>query len=116
VTGAVPFEGANPFIIMNSRISGDPPAPTSKNPDITPQVEEIILHAMARNPQERYETAVAMKAELDHPESVHVTGRVGKLVTPSLASTSWRKVKVVVIPVAVVVLVFLAFWAGRHGK
>jgi serine/threonine-protein kinase len=117
VTGAVPFEGANPFIIMNSRISGDPPAPTSKNPDITPQVEEIILHAMSRNPQERYETAVAMKAELDHPESVHVTGRVGKLVTPSLASTSWRKVKVVVIPVAVVVLVFLAFWLGRqHGK
>ena len=50
VTGSVPFEGANPFLIMNARLSGDPVAPRVRNPELSPQVEEIILHAMARIP------------------------------------------------------------------
>ncbi len=50
VTGVPPFEGATPFIIMNARLTGDPPAPRKRNPNISPQVEEIILHAMERQP------------------------------------------------------------------
>ena len=79
LTGSVPFEGANPFLIMNARVTGDPVAPREKNPDIPPTVEEIILHAMARNPHDRYATALEMKHELDHPDQVHVTGRVDRL-------------------------------------
>ena len=79
VTGAVPFEGANPYIIMNSRLTGDPPAPRKVHSDIPPQVEEIILHAMERNPAERYPSAAAMKAELDDPEKVELTGRCDRL-------------------------------------
>jgi len=74
-TGRVPFEGPNPFIVMNSRITGDPVAPSKRNPQISEQVEEIILHAMEREPAKRYQTAVAMKAELDDPDSVKLTGR-----------------------------------------
>ena len=36
--------------------------PRKKNPKISPQVEEIILHAMARNPQDRYPTALDHEA------------------------------------------------------
>jgi len=61
----VPFEGPNPFIVMNSRIAGDPVAPRKVNPEISPELEEIILHAMERDPARRYATAAAMKAELD---------------------------------------------------
>src|SRR2546423_5636527 len=46
VTGSAPFEGANPYMIMNARLTGDPVAPRKLNPEIAPQVEEIILHAM----------------------------------------------------------------------
>jgi serine/threonine protein phosphatase PrpC len=114
VTGSTPFEGANPFIIMNSRISGDPVAPRKKNPDLSPKVEEIILHAMARNPQERYESALAMKRELDNPESVVVTGRADRLVAPSLASSRWRKIRVLVIPAGIVILIFLIALLTKH--
>ena len=55
VTGSVPFEGPNPFIVMNSRITGDPLAPRKRNPDIPPEVEEIILHAMERDPRMRFQ-------------------------------------------------------------
>src|SRR5437588_1778695 len=55
VTGSAPFDGGNPYLIMNARLTGDPVAPRKLNPEIPPQVEEIILHAMERNPYDRYQ-------------------------------------------------------------
>lgn len=114
VTGSVPFEGANPFIIMNSRLSGDPIAPRRRNDKISPQVEEIILHAMARLPQERYATALDMKQDLDHPDAVQVTGRADRLVTPSPASANWQRYRLVLISMAIPILVFAITWIWRH--
>jgi serine/threonine-protein kinase len=107
VTGCIPFEGANPFIIMNSRLSGDPVAPRKRNPDITPEVEEIILHAMSRNPLDRYLNAMEMKEELDHPEKVEVTGRADHLVVPNVVSGNMRRYILVGTAIAIPILVFL---------
>jgi serine/threonine protein phosphatase PrpC len=113
VTGTVPFEGANPFLIMNARLSGDPVAPRARNPELSPQVEEIILHAMARNPHERYHTAVEMKAEVDAPEKVHVTGRAERLQTPKIWRSRWRQVRVFVIAVGIPLLGLGGYGAVR---
>ena len=114
VTGSVPFEGATPFVIMNARLTGDPVAPRQKNPQITPQVEEIILRAMARNPQERYQTALEMKHDLDHPDQVHVTGRAERLETPAAWKGRWRGMRLVVLGVLIPVLAVLIVWASRY--
>ena len=114
VTGSMPFEGATPFVIMNSRLSGDPVAPRQKNAEISPQVEEIILHAMARNPQDRYATAMEMKNDLDHPEQVHVTGRASRLQAPAAWKGRWRGMRLVVLAVAIPVIVFLIVWVSRN--
>jgi serine/threonine protein phosphatase PrpC len=106
VTGAVPFEGPNPFVIMNSRISGDPVAPRSINPKISPQVEEIILHAMARDPAQRYQSALDMKNDLDHPEAVQVTGRAHRLVTPVAWKNTWRRMRMLVIGICIPLAIF----------
>jgi hypothetical protein len=45
------------------------------NGKLAPQIEEIILHAMAPRPSDRYASAAAMKTELDVPQCVKVTGR-----------------------------------------
>src|SRR5947209_10093933 len=82
VTGYVPYEGNTPLLIMNARLTGDPTAPRKLNPEITPQVEELILHAMARDPKERYPTALQFKHDLDKPDAVDVTGRAERLVEP----------------------------------
>jgi len=116
VTGNVPFEGANPFIIMNSRLSGDPVAPRQRNEKITPQMEEIILHAMARNPQERYASAWDLKLDLDNPDKVQVTGRCDRLVVPNPLMTSWRRVRIVVLSVATVLIGFGLWWFFSHFK
>ncbi len=63
VTGSLPFEGNNPYALMHARLVGDPVAPRKWNPALSPQVEEIILHALERQPYDRYPTAAAMQAE-----------------------------------------------------
>jgi serine/threonine-protein kinase len=110
VTGHVPFEGPNAFVVMNARLVGDPPAPRSCNPDLRPQVEEIVLHAMTRDPDNRYPSAAAMKADLDHPDDVVVTGRVTRLTLPTQWKNRWRTVRIAVIIALAPILLFLLLW------
>src|SRR5260370_40847794 len=71
-TASCPFEGPNPFIVMNARITGDPVAPRKVNPQISGELEEIILHAMEREPHKRYPPALVVEAGLECPELVQV--------------------------------------------
>jgi serine/threonine-protein kinase len=82
LTGVIPFQAENPWVAMNNRVTGDPPAPRKLNPEISREAEEIILHAMRRDPEERYQTAAAFKVELDAPEEVKVTGYCNRLEKP----------------------------------
>ncbi len=93
VAGVPPFqmETDNPLVIMNARVEGDPVAPRKKNPGVSPQVEEIILHAMERDPRSRYQNAAEMKAELDDPTSVQLTGRWERLQEATLEKQQWKK-------------------------
>ena len=75
LTGATPFDGDNSLAAMNARVLGDPEPLRRLNPSLSPQVEEIVLHAMERNPAGRYLSAAAMQAELDNLDQVKVTGR-----------------------------------------
>ena len=109
-TGHVPFEGPNAFAVMNARLVGDPPAPRSYNPALRPQVEEIILHSMAREPADRYQSAADMRADLDHPDAVVVTGRVTRLTLPTEWKNRWRTVRIGVITALVPIVLFLLLW------
>jgi serine/threonine protein kinase len=67
---------------MNARVTGDPEAPRKIRPEINPALEEIILHAMERDPRKRYQTAIDMKRELDDLEKVEITHRDQRLRAP----------------------------------
>jgi serine/threonine-protein kinase len=75
---------------MNARLTGDPVAPRKVNPKLTAVVEEIILHALEREPANRYQTAGEMKAELDDYEKVQLVGRFAKLQPPQLWKSRFR--------------------------
>jgi serine/threonine-protein kinase len=113
VTGATPFEGQNPYMVMNARLTGDPTAPRDINPDLTPQTEEIILHAMEQSPSKRFQTAAAMKAELEHPETVVLTGRNERLRAPTPWKVHWRRARMyllyMLVPVVILVLFLLLY-------
>jgi serine/threonine-protein kinase len=85
LTGVLPFQAEDPWAAAQLRVNGDPVAPRFVNPAISLEAEEIVLRAMRRDPAERYPSAAAFKAELDHPSHVHVTGLSNRLRAPS-----WR--------------------------
>jgi serine/threonine-protein kinase len=115
-TGYVPFEGPNPFIVMNSRLTGDPVAPRKRNPEIPPEIEEIILHAMEREPHNRFASAADMKAQLDNPSSVTITGRHHYLTLPKLWKTRWHGMRMQILCVVIPLLVFAMalIWSHFH--
>ncbi len=51
VTGATPFPGTNPFLVMNDRLVNNPVPPRDLNPEITPQLQEVIYRALERDPE-----------------------------------------------------------------
>jgi len=121
VTGHTPFEGETPLIVMNARLVGDPIAPRKLQPTIPPEVEEIILHAMERDPANRYRSAAEMKTELDDPDSVTVTGRAGRLQEATPWRHGWGKFRkvalTILLPLLVLVILFLllVLWhPARH--
>jgi serine/threonine protein kinase len=114
-TGVPPFEGDNLYVVMNARLTGDPEAPRSRNPILSPQIEEIILHALERNPSRRFPSAAAMKAELNDYTEVSLTERFKKLQLPQ----SWKSrfsllPKIALIVTVQIALFFLLFWWFGH--
>jgi serine/threonine-protein kinase len=116
LTGQPPFPGDDPFTVASARLLGDPLAPRSLNPEISRQAEDIVLRALRRDPSKRYSTARAMKADLDHPEGVAVTGLCDRLRPVTRWRRSLRIARYIAItfllPVASQVVLFLLLW--RH--
>jgi serine/threonine protein kinase len=54
VTGCLPFTADTVFSIINDHIHEPPPLPSSIKPDLSQDVEGVILKALAKNPGDRY--------------------------------------------------------------
>jgi serine/threonine protein kinase len=75
LTAKAPFQGPNPFAIMNDRLMNNPIPPREIDPTITPELQEIIYRALERDPKNRYPNAHEMALDLQHPEKVGVAER-----------------------------------------
>jgi serine/threonine-protein kinase len=116
LTGQLPFTHKDPWVMAQSRVSGDPAAPRQINPAISPAAEEIILHAMQRKPAARYASVVAFQAELNAPEKVKITGYCTRLRPPRFV-LSYEQAQLfygLVISVVTVVLLLGAFFLLEH--
>ena len=109
-TGETPFGGDSAYVIMNARVTGDPAAPRKQNPKLTPVLEEIILHAMEREPKRRYQSATEMKRELDDYEVVEITGRSSRLQAPQIWKSRFRMVPLVAGIILFQVVLFLVLF------
>jgi serine/threonine protein kinase len=63
-TNHVPFETENHFLLMKAHIEEAPPRPSEKNPEIHSGLEPIILKALEKTPQDRYQSAEEMLSAL----------------------------------------------------
>jgi serine/threonine-protein kinase len=64
VTGKAPFEGETPLIVLNSRLRNDPIPPRKRNAQLSPDLEQVMLRALERDPQHRFASAREFAADL----------------------------------------------------
>jgi eukaryotic-like serine/threonine-protein kinase len=64
VTGVAPFTGDSPVAVAYKHVREAPVPPSRRNPDIPPDLEQIILTAMAKDPDLRYQSADDLRADL----------------------------------------------------
>ncbi|MDD7556777.1 Stk1 family PASTA domain-containing Ser/Thr kinase [Ruminococcus sp.] len=65
LTGKKPFDTDNPVTIAVMHMQSTAERPRSINPDIPIGLEEIILHAMVKDPAHRYQTAQEMIRDIE---------------------------------------------------
>jgi hypothetical protein len=65
-TGRVPYRAETPLAVVFMHASAPLPLPRSLNPGLPEAVERVILKALAKNPDDRYQTAEELMAALNH--------------------------------------------------
>ncbi len=64
-TGKLPFDGPDAVSVAMKQVQEMPVPPSEIKPDIDPGLEAIIMKAMAKNPNERFATAMEMRYALN---------------------------------------------------
>jgi eukaryotic-like serine/threonine-protein kinase len=65
VTGRVPFEGDSAVSIALKQVAEAPTPPSAINPDTPPELEALILRALAKDPAQRFQDADEFITALD---------------------------------------------------
>ena len=65
VTGRPPFLGDSPVAVASKQVLEQPIPPSRLNPDVTPDLDAVVLRALSKNPANRYQSAEEMRADLD---------------------------------------------------
>jgi eukaryotic-like serine/threonine-protein kinase len=82
VTGEPPFTAESPVAVAYKHVREDPDVPSAHAPDLPPDLEQIILTAMAKDPDARYQTADELETDLvrfvrgQPPLGVPLTGMI----------------------------------------
>ena len=64
VTGRPPFVGDSPVAVAYQHVREVPPLPSTLNPEIPRALDSVTMKALAKNPQNRYQSAGDMGADL----------------------------------------------------
>ncbi|MGV8968945.1 MAG: Stk1 family PASTA domain-containing Ser/Thr kinase [Microbacteriaceae bacterium] len=91
LAGEQPFKGEQPMQIAYQHANDSVPTPSSKNPRVPAELDELVLWATAREPDERPRDARAMLEQLLETQ---------KQLTTSLPTSSTSQLRTVVMPSA----------------
>ncbi|MET0474412.1 MAG: Stk1 family PASTA domain-containing Ser/Thr kinase [Mycobacterium sp.] len=64
LTGEPPFVGDSPVAVAYQHVREDPVPPSERNPALSPELDAVVIKALAKNPDNRYQTAADMRTDL----------------------------------------------------
>ncbi len=65
LTGRPPFMGDSPVSVAYQHVREEPLPPSQFDPEVSPELDAIVLKALAKNPENRYQSADEMRADID---------------------------------------------------
>ena len=98
LTGDVPFTGESTLKVMYQRLQERPKSPKVVNPSIPTWLDRVIMRCLEKKPEDRYQNAYEILADLQGGESSGVVSRVGmsrgggasiQIQLPQFASRRW---------------------------
>jgi beta-lactam-binding protein with PASTA domain len=69
LTGKTPFDGETPIEIAMKHLNEPPRPPSELRGDIPPELDQIVLRALAKDPHDRYQSAQEFSEDLDRVEA-----------------------------------------------
>ncbi|HKV59395.1 MAG TPA: serine/threonine-protein kinase, partial [Ktedonobacteraceae bacterium] len=81
LTGVTPFQGEALSALMIKHVMETPPAPHLVNPDLSPAISELLLRALAKDPQQRYPSASAITAAVAQAFNLPVPPELAQAVS-----------------------------------
>jgi serine/threonine protein kinase len=96
LTGRPPFRGDTPVAVAYQHVSEAPVKPSSINPKVSPALDTVVVHALAKDRFDRYQSAVEFRNDVETAGAGHIPVRrpaddiAGGLfgAPPEVASTS----------------------------
>jgi eukaryotic-like serine/threonine-protein kinase len=64
LTGQPPFVGDSPVAVAYQHVREDPVPPSERYQGISPELDAVVLKALSKNPENRYQTAADMRTDL----------------------------------------------------
>ncbi|MFC4005195.1 Stk1 family PASTA domain-containing Ser/Thr kinase [Prauserella oleivorans] len=64
VTGEPPFTGDSPVAVAYQHVREDPKPPSAVNPAVSPELDAVVLKALAKGAANRYQSAAEMRSDL----------------------------------------------------
>jgi serine/threonine protein kinase len=81
LTGVVPFEAGTPYEVASLVLTAQVAPPSQRNLMIWPELEQVVLRALAKDPADRYASAVEMRQALDDAFHWRSTPTAGPVTT-----------------------------------
>lgn len=65
LVGRPPFQGETPMSVAYQHVSAEVPPPSSRNPDLPPELDAIVLRALSKDPDSRYQDTEPFLQDLE---------------------------------------------------
>jgi serine/threonine protein kinase len=86
LTGEAPYNGDTPVEIAMKHLSAVPEPPSAKRPEVPPELDSVVLRALAKNPEDRFQSAEEMDADLSAiSKGLEISGTTTEAATTVLA-------------------------------
>ncbi len=129
VTGRPAFPGGNKMEVCGQVIHLDPPPPSQINEHVPPELDRIILRALAKRTDARYQSASELLTDLrkvrkesqeahkERPQGIALrTGALRIEAVATLSNILGRRLPVTVGFVIVPLIAFVAAWLALHPR